>query len=162
MRRSARLTAAAATVIAVGGGIAPVASARTRHFHETLETATLAMSANFPAPGSTQRNAGPIHTTAFGRGGGAQLNLATATALQGSTITFKVRGTDFFAGGSQRWVGAGTATLGADGSITSRGRGHYTGGTGRFRHARGTFTFTSTQAAGSPITRLTSSGTIRF
>jgi|tagenome__1003787_1003787.scaffolds.fasta_scaffold18911811_1 hypothetical protein len=162
MRRPVQLTAALAAAIALGAALAPAASARSRHFHETIETAPIVTSPTFPAAGSTQSSAGPIHTPAFGRGGGAQLNVGRVTAVQGSTITFTVRGTDFFGAGSQRWTGTGTATLAADGSITSRGRGHYTGGNGRFRRARGRFTFTSTQVAGSPITSITSDGTVRF
>lgn len=143
--------------------VAPAASARTTRFTERIPIAAIETGATFPGLGSTLASAGPIATRAFGPGGGAQLNRLVVTAVPSpTTLVFKVRGTDFFAAGSQRWKAHGTARIHPDGSVTSRGAGSYTGGAGRFRRARGTFTFTSTQASGSPITHIDSSGTIRF
>jgi hypothetical protein len=46
-----------------------------------------------------------------------------------TTFTFTVRGTDFFAAGTQRSTACGAGTLQADGSFTATGRGRYVGGT---------------------------------
>lgn len=137
------------------------AVAKTRHFNETLRSASISTAGNFPAIGSTQLNATTIAGRSFGPG--AQINRVVVTGLPTpNTIAFKVTGTDFFAAGTQRWKATGTATVQADGSITNSGKGSYTGGTLRYRRSRGTFTFSGVQASGSTITVFTSSGTIRY
>ena len=138
------------------------AAARTRHFSETIRSVPISTDATFPAAGSGQLAASIISTKAFG-GQGAQIYRLVATGQpSANTLTFRVTGTDFFGAGTQRWKASGTATIQADGSITSTGKGSFTGGTGRFRHARGPFTFTSAQAANSQLTVLKSTGTLRY
>ena len=160
---SGRVFIAACVSVAVCLGTASTSAATTIRVTETQVTNQISASSGFPGVGGTQRNAGTISTTAFGRGQKAQVNTVTVTGQPtATTIAFTVRGTDFFAAGTQRWTARGTATIQPDGSITAAGRGRFVGGTGRYRGARGTFSFTGTQAAGTTIQTARSRGTIRF
>jgi hypothetical protein len=160
---SGRVFVAACVSVAACLGAASASAATTIRFTETQVTNQISASGDFPGVGGTQTNAGTITTTAFGRGQKAQINTVRVTGQPAATtLAFTVRGTDFFAAGTQRWTARGTATIQPDGSITATGRGRYVGGTGRYRRARGTFSFTATQAAGTTIQTARSRGTIRF
>jgi hypothetical protein len=54
-------------------------------------------------------------------------------------------------GGTLRGAGAGVASRLADGSLDIRGTGTFTGGTGRFAHARGSFVYEGTSTAVSVV-----------
>lgn len=160
---SRRILAAACVSVAVYLGTASASAATTVRFTETQVTNQISAAGGFPGVGGTQRNAGTITTTAFGRGQKAQVNTVKVTGqATATTVAFTIRGTDFFAAGTQRWTARGNATIEPDGSITAIGRGRYVGGTGRYRGARGTFSFTGTQAAGTTIQTARSRGTISF
>ena len=158
-----RLISAAVLAAALGPAAATADAATTVRFTETQTTNQLSVAGGFPAVGGTQVNAGTITTASLGKGDKAQLNTVRITGQStATTFAFTVRGTDFFAAGTQRWTARGTGTLNADGSFTATGRGRYVGGTGRYRGARGTFSFSATQAAGTTVQTARSRGTIRF
>ena len=62
---------------------------------------------------------------------------------------FNGKGVSFGPNGSTRNTFEGTGTLMPNGDITFTGTGKITGGTGRFKGASGSFTFTGMQQAGS-------------
>jgi hypothetical protein len=158
-----RIATAAVLIAALCPAAATAEAATTVRFTETQVTNQLSAAGGFPAVGGTQVNAGTITTASFGKGDKAQVNTVRITGQSSATtFTFTVRGTDFFAAGTQRWTGGGTGTVNADGSFTATGRGRYVGGTGRYRGARGRFTFSATQAAGTTVQTARSRGTIRF
>lgn len=152
----------AAVLAALCPTAASASAATTVRFRETQVTNQLSAAGGFPAVGGTQVNAGTITTASFGKGEKAQVNTVRITGQPtATTFAFTLRGTDFFAAGTQRWTARGTGTLNAD-SFTATGRGRYLGGTGRYRGARGTFAFSATQAAGTTVQTARSRGTIRF
>jgi hypothetical protein len=160
---TSRLVTAACVTVALCPGVATASAATTVRFTETQVTNQLSVAGGFPAVGGTQINAGTLTTAAFGRGEKAQVNTVKVTGQPtATTFTFTLRGTDFFAAGTQRWTARGTGAIQPDGSLTATGRGRYLGGTGRYRGARGTFTFSANQPAGSTIVTARSRGTIRF
>ena len=52
--------------------------------------------------------------------------------------------------GSIKATASGTGTINSKGNIVFSGKGTITGGTGPFKHATGSFTFTGTQQGGDP------------
>jgi hypothetical protein len=141
---------------------AVAAKKKTVHFTETETSAPIATDANFPAIGCHQLNAAVITTKAFGPGDKAQISRLRVTGGTAANLTYVAAGTDFFASGTQRWKVTGRAVLHPNGSITSTGRGTYVGGTGAYRGARGSFTFSSTQPTLTAPTVLKSAGKIVY
>jgi len=159
----------AATLVLIGlclVFVAPVGAVLTRsktvRFTETETSAPISTSANFPGIGSHQLSAAVITTKAFGRGDKAQVNRLTVTGGTVANLKYAATGTDFFASGTQRWKVTGRAVLHANGTVTSAGSGVYVGGTGVYRRARGSFTFTSTQPSLTAPTVLKSAGKIIY
>jgi hypothetical protein len=155
------------TCTAIGLMSVPSASAeltriKTTHFTETETSAPISVSARFPAVGSHELSAAVISTAAFGPGRKGQVSLLTVTGGTPADLTYTATGTDFFAAGTQRWTATGRAVIHANGSITTTGKGSYVGGTGVYRHARGSFTFNSRQPTLTAPTVLESTGKISY
>jgi len=72
-----------------------------------------------------------------------------AVATNTTPTTFTAKGTLFYRAGTLRYTLHGTATGNSDGSLTFIGSGTFTGGTGHYSGAHGSFTFTGTKPANS-------------
>ena len=117
---------------------------------------------NFPAVGSMQTQLATTKTKAFGGGQKTEILTAKVTKQDGANISYSVTGTDFYADGTQLWTATGLATVAGDGTILLKGSAKYVGGTGLYRGASGSFTFTGTQAPNDPITTTTSKGSLTY
>ena len=123
--------------------VAAFAQAASRHHLRQTDTLSLlSASRTYPNPGSTSLSAGTVTGTLAGRtGASVQRNVITGHPTA-TTYTFRGTGTAYFALGTVRSTVTGTALLQPDGSALLRGSGNYTGGSGRYRGARGTLSFT--------------------
>jgi hypothetical protein len=153
---------AAIGLISIPSARAELTKIKTVRFSETETSAPISTSANFPKVGSRELSAAVISTKAFGPGRKGQVSLLIVTGGNAAHPLYTVRGTDFFAAGTQRWTAKGQAVLQPNGSVTSVGRGHYVGGTGIYRHARGSFRFSSSQPSLTAPTVLKSTGKLAY
>jgi hypothetical protein len=156
---------------------AKVAAARLTHEYTSTVTSTPVLTANgYPAPGGSALFAGSVRTNAFGAG--AVVDRVTITGQPQANVLM-VRGTelDLFGDGIAASTLTGTATIHDDGSQSIVIHGHFTpgrsnrhrhpvllglGGTGRYRDAAGSYTFTGTVVAGSNEIVGTSTGSATF
>ena len=146
LRRSLFGLAVAGTAL-VGGTLAQAAS---RHqFSVTTMESAISASANYPNPGSTVLRAG-IAMGTFGDGAIVEKVQITGSPTP-TTYTFKGTATAFYSLGTFRSALMGTATAQANGSVTLAGHAHYTGGTGSYRGAHGTYSFTGTIPPRGPL-----------
>ena len=76
------------------------------------------------------------------------------------TVTSK--GRSFGPSGSVKYKLSGTGTLNSDGSISFSGSGKVRGGTARYKLAKGSFSFSGTQPAGSTVASLRIKGKIKY
>jgi hypothetical protein len=95
------------------------------------------------------------------RGHYAGRNSSTTTGTTNGLPTFTSTFTDYFEGGTDHGTLTGTATPAANNGFTFKGTGKITGGTGRYRNARGTLTFTGTQTSDGKYT-VTFTGTLIY
>jgi len=153
---------AAIGLISVPSAGAELTKIKTVHFSETETSAPISTSANFPAVGSRELSAAVIGTKAFGPGRKGQVSLLIVTGGNVADLLYTVTGTDFFAAGTQRWKATGRAVLHANGSVTSVGKGRYVGGTRMYLHARGSFSFSSSQPSLTAPTVLKSTGKLVY
>jgi hypothetical protein len=112
--------------------------------------------------GSRELSAAVISSDAFGPGRKGQVSVLTVTGGTLRDLTYTAAGTDFFAAGTQLWKATGKAMVHVNGSITTTGKGSYVGGTGVFRHAQGSFTYSSTQPTLTAPTVLKSTGKLIY
>ena len=148
LKRSALL---AAMLLLVFSAASPAGGKRTRTVDATLKQGLVHQDSR------GNHYAGRI----TGRPGGTGATLLVASP--GSTPgTIDVRGTAFYRRGTIRLRGTNTATAQPDGSFTFQGSGTITGGTGRFKGARGSVTFSGTQPANDPVQTFEIDGTIRY
>jgi hypothetical protein len=134
---------------------------KTHRYRSTISTATLSTAAGYPAPGGTAVLAGSMRLTGFGEG--ALVDRVKITG-QPEPNVFSFSGTevDYLAAGSWRSTYTGTATLGADGSQELTVTGRFTGGTGRYKGAKGTYRFSGTAPSGSTVVSGHSTGSITY
>jgi hypothetical protein len=149
-------------LISVPSAGAELTKIKTVRFSETETSAPISTSANFPTVGSRELSAAVISTKAFGPGRKGQVSLLIVTGGNVADLLYTAAGTDFFAAGTQRWKATGRAVLHANGSVTSVGKGRYVGGTGIYRHARGSFSFSSRQPSLTAPTVLKSTGKLVY
>jgi hypothetical protein len=96
------------------------------------------------------------------RGGyAAQNTTTTGAATAAGVIPFTSKFIDYYALGTERGTLTGTATAGPNNTVTIQGTGKITDGTGRYRHARGTLTFSGTQTADGRYT-VSFTGTVKY
>ena len=138
-RRSVLALAVGASALA--GGTFALAAVK-HHVSQTVKVSSISQSSNYPNPGSRNTSAGTV-TGTLGSGAIVQKLLITGHPTV-TTYTFSATSTGFYAHGTTKVSVTGTATAQANGSTTVAGHGHYTGGTGRYRGARGKFSFTGT------------------
>ena len=141
LRRS--FVAVVSAVLALAGATVAQAAIK-RDVRQTVTLSAIAASSKYPNPGSTLLSAG-IVTGTIARGTGAIVQKTLITGHPASTkYTFRATATAFYALGTIRSTITGTASGQPDGSTRLAGKGRYTGGTGLYRSARGTFTFAGT------------------
>lgn len=160
-RRCRQLTMALVALAALST-VASTAQARTNHHYtSTIRTAALSTAGGYPAPGGTAVVAGTWTTNLYGNG--ALVDRVTITGHPNATA-FTFRGTEvgFVALGTLKDTFTGTATVQPDGSQRLVTTGRFTGGTGPYRRARGSFKFAGSTAPGSSVVNGRSSGTISY
>jgi hypothetical protein len=160
-RRCRQLTMAFAALAALFT-VASTAEAKTNHrYTSVIQSAPLSTAGGYPAPGGTAVLAGTWKTNLYGNGA-----LVDHVRITGSPTptTFTFRGTEvgFGALGTLKDTFTGTATVQADGSQKVVSNGRFTGGTGAYRGAKGTFKFTGSTAPGSSVLNGRSAGTISY
>ena len=142
--------------------VASTAQARTNHrYTSVIQTAPLSTASGYPAPGGTAVVAGTWTTNLYGNG--ALVDRVRITGHPNAT-TFTFRGTEvgFVALGTLKDTFTGTATVQPDGSQKVVSNGRFTGGTGAYRGATGTFKYTGSTAPGSSVLNGRSAGTISY
>ena len=132
-------TAGVAATVALGG-TATGATASNHPFTEHSRIAFIAAPITFPAPGTSSISAGINDYTPGGRTASVMATRITGITTHGEvTFTSKVR--EYNGRGIIISTAKGVATGRADGTTGYIGRGTYTGGTGRYRGLKGTYTF---------------------
>lgn len=137
---------------------APAQAARkvTRSADATVYLATIASEGTPGNPGSASTSAGAIYNSRFGEGA------LKAVAAWGENLTFGANVRFFYGRGTLRSSVRGQAVANSDGSVSYSGTGQFTGGTGRYRGARGNFTFTGTAGSGANTAVYQFTGTVRY
>jgi hypothetical protein len=164
-RWQSQLSIALAMLALVAAFAAPAAQAKTKtknhHYRSVIATATLATRSGYPSPGGTAVVVGTWATNLYGNG--TLVDHVTITG-QPTPTTFSFKGTevDFVALGSFKDTFTGTATVQSDGSETLATQGRFTGGTGPYRGASGSFKFSGSTSPGSGVVNGHSAGTIIY
>jgi hypothetical protein len=159
-----RITGLLVLLVLVGTAtsVAVAKTTGTKHkLSSTVQLATISMSANFPAVGSTVTDAGIVKAKPGGRGAEIDSLKVTAAPAPG-TITLTGTGTLFFTRGTESAKVTLQAVVAADGSATYTGGGKFTKGTGIYKGIRGKFTFTGSSPANSTVTTLQAKGTATY
>jgi hypothetical protein len=149
-------------LVAVLSTVASTAQAKTNHrYTSVIQTAPLSTAGGYPAPGGTAVLAGTWKTNLYGNGA-----LVDQVRITGNPapLTFTFRGTEvgFVALGTLKNTFTGKAEVQPDGSQKVVLQGRFTGGTGAYRGARGSFRFTGSTAPGSSVLNGRSRGTISY
>jgi hypothetical protein len=95
------------------------------------------------------------------RGPYAARNSTTTAPAANGTVTFTSKFIDYYAAGTESGTLTGTAVAQPDGSAALSGTGKITGGSGRYKHAKGTLKFTGTQGSDGRYT-VTYTGTLTY
>jgi hypothetical protein len=155
-----RLGLALLAVLAVA--LPSTAQAKTQHHYtSTILNGTLSTADGYPGSGGTAVTAGTWTSDLFGKGA-----LVDHVKIIGnpspSVIAFMGTEVGFVARGTLKSRFNGTSTVQPDGSQKLSVTGSWAGGTGPYKHAKGSYKFNgSTQPGGSVITG-TSTGTIGY
>lgn len=133
-----------------------------RKYSAKLMSAPLSTADGYPNPGGTAVLAGSLKSKPFGAG--ALVDRVTMTGQPFGTNVFTFEGTEvaFFAQGTQRSTFAGTDEIREDGTHAIVVLGRVTGGTGRYRGARGEYRFEGTIPSGSTVLTGRSTGRVTF
>ena len=130
----------AGAVALIGPSLSPaVAASHVAHKHRISETGHLANVASRGKAGTPSFrliSAGIFDGKLGSRSISGAIRASVAFTTPGHNV---VHGTEFDVGGSRRFVIHSHYVV-ANGIVTERGRGSWIGGTGRYVHARGTFT----------------------
>jgi acyl-coenzyme A thioesterase PaaI-like protein len=156
--RSIIVTAAVAAVAASAG---PAAAKTTHHYKSVIRNTAVSTANGYPDVGGTAVLAGTWTTDLFGNG--ALVDHVTITGRPTST-SFAFRGTEttFVAKGSLTDKFTGTATVNPDGTQTIVTKGQFVRGSGAYRGAKGSFTFSGSTANGSSVVVGQSKGTVVY
>jgi hypothetical protein len=160
MRRTLTITLSLFAALA----LAPAALAQKPHrYSSSFELNTLSTGNGYPSQGGVAVLSGDWNISGLGESSGALLDRVTITGHPTDTIfTFKGAETGFLPGGTINNVATGWSLLRPDGTLAVAGEGDFIGGTGKYRGARGHFTYTGTGSPVTGVTRMTSRGTIAF
>jgi hypothetical protein len=160
MRKKTSTTLVMLVALAACG--ATTAQAKTsHHYTSTIMLAPVATAQGYPAVGGIAVNAGTWATSLWGDGAVVDQIMITGQPAPG-TFAFQGTETGFVALGTFRDKFTGTATVNPDGTQTVVSKGRITGGTGAYRGAKGSFTFSGSTAAGSSVVDGHSSGTVSY
>lgn len=162
LHKRTSLAAPFVTLVAVAGLAVPAARAKSdHHYTSVIRNTAISTGAGYPAPGGTAVLAGTWTTDLFGAG--AVVDRVKITGQPGPT-TFAFKGTEvcYAPNGTIRDVFTGTAVVQPDGSQKITTKGTFTGGTGAYRGAKGSFTFTGATAPGALIVNGRSAGTLTY
>ena len=134
---------------------------RNRHYSSVIKSAPVSTGGGYPAVGGTAVLAGTWTTNLYGNG--ALVDHVRITGHPNAT-TFTFAGTEvgFVALGTFQDTFTGTDTVQSNGSQNVATHGRITGGTGAYRGAKGSFTFTGSTAPGSTVLNGHSAGTISY
>jgi hypothetical protein len=134
---------------------------KTHEYKSTISSATLSTANGYPGPGGTAVLAGAMRLTGFGEG--ALVDRVKITG-QPEPNVFSFSGTevDYLAAGSWRSSYTGTSTVQSDGSQEVTLNGRFTGGTGAYKGAKGTYHFTGAVPSGSTVLTGHSTGSITY
>jgi hypothetical protein len=155
-----KLLAAIAAILAVTGAAA--ASAKSTHkYKSTIATTSLSTANGYPNPGGTAVVAGTLKLTGFGEGAIVD-KLKITGHPQPNVFEFAGTEVDYLASGTWRSSYKGTSTVQPDGSQQIDVTGRFTGGTGTYRRAKGTYHFSGTVPSGSTVLSGHSSGSITY
>lgn len=158
MTRTMALTSALALLAAAPAG---AAKKTTHKYTSTVTSAPLSTANGYPQPGGTALLTGVLQTKPLGDG--AIIDRVTITGSpKPNVFTYKATEVDFLADGTLRNTLRGTDTVQPDGSQKIVAHGRLTGGTARYKGARGTYTFTGSIPAGSTVLHGGSAGSIRY
>jgi hypothetical protein len=153
--RPVMLIAAVAMVVALLALVvsgATLAEAATSHkFTATIQQAEISQTGGVPSAGSTATVAATFDSTlGANRAEVTHVSFTGPTAAP-ATFGFNAKETAFVANGSLTLtLQGGTLAIQSDGSVKFAGTGKITGGTDRYKGAKGSFTFTGTSPSGSP------------
>src|SRR4051812_4239036 len=159
-RKSAGLTASLA-LLAVALAV-PAAQAKGQHsYTSTIQSTAISTGSGYPAPGGTAVLAGTWSSKLFGAGSVVDRVKITG---QPDATTFAFKGTEvcFGLAGTIRDTFTGTAAVLPDGSQKLSIKGTFTGGTGAYKGAKGSYTFTGATAPGSLVVNGHSAGTLTY
>jgi hypothetical protein len=155
MRRAIVISFVALLALVVSGAALAADDDTSRKFTATIQQAEIAQTGSVPLAGSTATVAATFDST-LGHNG-AEVTHVTFTGPTAAPATFGFDGkaTAFVAHGSVTVTLKGTLAIQSAGSLKFVGTGAITGGTDRYKGAKGTFTFTGTSpsaGAGQPPT----------
>src|SRR4051812_20702673 len=140
----------------------PAAQAKSRHsYTSTIQSTALSTGSGYPAPGGTAVLSGTWNTKLFGAGSVVDHVKITG---QPDPTTFAFKGTEvcFAPAGTIRDTFTGTAAVLPDGSQKLAIKGTITGGSGAYKGAKGTYSFTGATAPGSLVVNGHSAGTLTY
>lgn len=112
------------------------AQAATVKADSTIRLATISSKGTPPAAGSSSISAGRITGSSFGAGA------IIAKVTYGENLSFTTKARSYGKRGTVTSTLKGTAKVNPDGSVSLRGTGTFTGGTARYKGAKGKLTFT--------------------
>ena len=160
MRRTLTITLSLLAALAV----APAALAQSSHrYTSSFDLHTLSTGDGYPNAGGAAVLSGTWNVSGLGESGGALLDRITITGHPtDSVFTFKGAETAFLPGGTVNDVSTGWSMLRPDGTLAVAGEGDFISGTGKYRRARGHFTFTGTGSPVTGVTNMKSRGTLVF
>jgi hypothetical protein len=155
------IAALMATAIVMTASTAADAKPTAHHYKSDIRNTALSTDNGYPNIGGTAVLAGTWVTNLFGAG--AVVEHVTITGHPTSN-TFEFRGTEtcFVASGTITDKFTGRATVNADGTQTLATKGNFVSGTGAYRGAKGSFTFSGSTASGSSIVNGHSTGTVVY
>jgi hypothetical protein len=140
-----------ATILALGSlAVAtPIAQGASDHHHIKLTIRDATITSQGDRPGNKQTTAGVVDGEPLGHG--VESITDTVKTVTSTTITFSGAITLY----TTRGTITGTIEIkikpGSSGGATGTGSGTFTGGTGHYRGAHGTFTFTGAELSHSPV-----------
>lgn len=153
-RRTRLLTPALVAILAFAAvGLTPAAANVKTKSHKLNSTVTVPNVAL--APGSPILELGRD-----ARADGTEGVDVIRTTIDGTTLTSKI--TEYDGKGSYKITLSQVATNNPDGSTSYAGSGKVTGGTGRYKGAKGTFTVTGTQLKDALVAIYKISGSVKY
>jgi hypothetical protein len=144
-------------VVALAGLASPAIAAapKSHNFNATVQIVTITTSgAPGPPVNGSDTFAGPV---ASNLGNGAVTG-GTTYAAPNFTSKFRV----WAANGSYKGTLTGAGQLNPDGSASFSGTGKVKGGTGKFRHVKGSFTFSGSQPKDSSVSTFNVKGKLKY